>query len=693
MAIFGSSAADEEALRAAALLNDQDQTTVDRSSAYETASEYNSEYNSAYELEDEILADRKTNLHPEHNTQSAVPDNRDSGVSVPSPDLQEKPVEASQTPVPADAPRDAPLDTSREESPDQPQRYQGDDNSFSEDRLNRIASQNDTLSNIERLLSHSQSHDDYIDPKDLDWDGPDDKDNALNWPAWKKWYATFTVAIVCLCASLGSSLYVESVPYLTQEMHASQTLCIAGLTFYLIGLALGPLLTAPLSEMIGRRWIYVCSLPMSMLFTMGVGLSSKIREILVLRFFAGYLASPPMSIAAGTISDVWGNDPADMSIAMALFCVAPFLGPVVGPIVGGFAAEHKGWKWTQWVTLMFCGAILPFIVLCPETYKPAILKARAKKRGIKLIQPKIDAAYFKTVVRVNLIRPVEMLLVEPIVFATSVYTAFVFAVLFGFFEAYPIIFRGVYRMDVGVSGLTFIGVGIGLVGGVVLYILIPHKRFFPLQPDGRRGRRDENGNMIWDAPETRLVVAQFASVFLPIALFWLGWSARPSVHWICPTFAGVPFGFGLIWIFFGVILYYSMSFPPQYVASAVAANNLLRYVMASVFPLFTVQMYQRLGIGWASSLLAFIAVGMVPIPFFFSKYGQKMRQISKYGYAAFFKNLAAKVGPEEAARLMGRPLPKKPETTSPSTDQEKEGEQASSEEDRQEDEKRAANQV
>ena len=54
-------------------------------------------------------------------------------------------------------------------------------------------------------------------------------------------------------------------------------------------------------------------------------------------------------------------------------------------------------------------------------------------------------------------------------------------------------------------------------------------------------------------------------------------------------------------------------------ASAMAANGLARYSMGAVFPLFTFQMYERLGIAWATSLLAFISVAMMPIPWVFFK--------------------------------------------------------------------------
>lgn len=65
-------------------------------------------------------------------------------------------------------------------------------------------------------------------------------------------------------------------------------------------------------------------------------------------------------------------------------------------------------------------------------------------------------------------------------------------------------------------------------------------------------------------------------------------------------------------------------------ASAVAANGFCRYVLGAVFPLFTLQMYERLGIGWATSLLAFISVALMPVPWVLFKYGKKIRARSNY---------------------------------------------------------------
>jgi hypothetical protein len=48
-------------------------------------------------------------------------------------------------------------------------------------------------------------------------------------------------------------------------------------------------------------------------------------------------------------------------------------------------------------------------------------------------------------------------------------------------------------------------------------------------------------------------------------------------------------------------------------ASAMAANDLLRYIFGAVFPLFTVQMYNRLGFQWALSLLGFVTIALLPV--------------------------------------------------------------------------------
>jgi hypothetical protein len=97
--------------------------------------------------------------------------------------------------------------------------------------------------------------------------------------------------------------------------------------------------------------------------------------------------------------------------------------------------------------------------------------------------------------------------------------------------------------------------------------------------------------------------------------------------------AGVPFGFGMVLVFLGIINYLIDAYT-IFSASVLAANAVLRSVFGAVIPLFATQMYDNLGIHWASTIPAFLALICVPFPFLFYKYGPRVRVNCKYAQQA-----------------------------------------------------------
>lgn len=132
------------------------------------------------------------------------------------------------------------------------------------------------------------------------------------------------------------------------------------------------------------------------------------------------------------------------------------------------------------------------------------------------------------------------------------------------------------------------------------------------------------------APEHRLYPALLGTILLPIGLFWFAWTARSDVHWISPILAGIPFAWGNLLIFMGAATYLVDTYGALNGASSLAANGLLRYALGAVFPLFALQMYKKLGIAWATSLLGFVSLALLPIPWILFKYGHRIRAMSKY---------------------------------------------------------------
>jgi hypothetical protein len=121
--------------------------------------------------------------------------------------------------------------------------------------------------------------------------------------------------------------------------------------------------------------------------------------------------------------------------------------------------------------------------------------------------------------------------------------------------------------------------------------------------------------------------------FIPISLFIMGWTAPNHVlpgggNWVGPASSGLPFGFGMVVIYFSANAYLIDAFP-QYVASALAAKTVVRSGAGAAMPLFITAMFHNLGNDWAASLLAFISLAMVPIPFVFFWKGKAIRARSK----------------------------------------------------------------
>ncbi|KIW08854.1 uncharacterized protein PV09_00779 [Verruconis gallopava] len=454
--------------------------------------------------------------------------------------------------------------------------------------------------------------------------GPDDAENPQNWPMWKRVYHTIPPALFGFAITFGSSVYTPAYKEIAERFDVSPTASLLGVTLYVIGLGLGPMIASPLSETFGRHIVYRISLPISALFTLGAGFSSSFGSLLVCRFFAGATGSPVLAVGAGTLADMF--PPRIRARATSSFLMSPFLGPSIGPFLGGFVAQYKTWRWTNWVTLFILVVCYASSLGMQETYKKIILQKRAKRLNIAPPKQALPQGLVgvKFLLTVTLLRPLTMLFTEPIVAFMSLYNAFTFSILFAFFEAFPMVFGGIYGFSVSQVGLAFLAVAIGVIFAVATAIMLDIKVF---QKQFRKAVAEGRAAV---APEHRLYSAMLGSFGITIGLFWFAWTSRRAVHWIVPIIATIPFAWGNTSIFISAALYLVDVYGPLNGASAMAANGLLRYGMSAVFPLFTVQMYKTLTIPWASSLLGFLSLLMLPIPFVLFRFGPKIREKSRY---------------------------------------------------------------
>ena len=120
------------------------------------------------------------------------------------------------------------------------------------------------------------------------------------------------------------------VPEVARHFGVGQTAALVPLTVYVLGLGLGPIVSAPISETYGRRAVYLLFFPPSLLMTLGAGLSQSYASFVICRLLAGVLGSGCLAVGAGTNGDLFVH--LQRATASALFLAAPFLGPALGKL-------------------------------------------------------------------------------------------------------------------------------------------------------------------------------------------------------------------------------------------------------------------------------------------------------------------------------------------------------------------------
>ncbi|KAK5658912.1 hypothetical protein OQA88_1726 [Cercophora sp. LCS_1] len=331
-----------------------------------------------------------------------------------------------------------------------------------------------------------------------------------------------------------------------------------------------------------------------------------------------------MTLVGGTLADLWRNE--ERGVPMAAFSAAPFIGPAIGPLVGGYIST-AGWRWMYWIQLILAGVVWFLITFTvPETYAPTILARRAKKIRKQtgdihyVTEQELDTRPFSERLTVFLIRPFQLLFRELIVFLISVYMSVLYGLLYMFFVAYPIVFEKGKGFSPGTTGLMFIPLAVGVVLSAVCSPLV-NKHYLKMVAK-------YNGK---PPAEVRLIPMMLSCWFIPIGLFIFAWTSYPHLTWVGPCLAGLPVGFGFIFLYNAANNYLVDSYQHQ-AASALAAKTFIRSFWGAGCVLFTEQMYERLGDQWATSLLAFIGLACCGIPFLFWTFGARIRANAKYAY-------------------------------------------------------------
>lgn len=461
------------------------------------------------------------------------------------------------------------------------------------------------------------------------WNGPDDPQDPFNWPLRKKWWATGLGLLASYVCSMNGTIIAVAHQAISEEFHISDAAFPHSYwptTSWGIGAALIPLFLFPVMEDFGVRPVVLGTYFVFVCFLIPVGLAHNFATLIVIRFFSGGCV-PIMSDAVASIaSNVFQGNRA-RSVPICLYVTIYIGSTSIGPVIGSSILQFLSWRWIGYIELIWTAALYPILVFgLPETRGSAILFARAKRlrqEGKKAYTTEeLEHKPLHQMMIKSVQRPLYMLCTEHVVIVAALWAAYSLGIIYLFTQSVEQVYRKPYGWNAVQAGYVQAAIVIGEILGGGLCMSTNHWYY------ASAARNTEAPDT--SIPEARLYPSIIGGFFgVTGRMFVYGWTAYPFIHWIAPTVGLAMVGLGTTAVIVGIADYLVDAYS-KYAASALGAVGLAENISIAFLPLAATAMYTDLGLQWASSLLAFLSLVLVAMPFLVLKWGKEIRSRSPF---------------------------------------------------------------
>ncbi|KAL9083094.1 MAG: hypothetical protein Q9159_005968 [Coniocarpon cinnabarinum] len=472
------------------------------------------------------------------------------------------------------------------------------------------------------------------------------------WSTPQKQSLVWQSVIGTLLTAYAAGTYAPAADQLSARFNVSTVAILVGVTLFTVGFGIAPMILAPFSELQGRRPVFVIAGIIFVLAVMGTAVTQSYAGMMICRLLGGLSSSVFSTMVGGVVADIYPTK--DRNTPMSLFAGGVLFGTGLGPMVGGFIAANVSWRWVFGVHAIVLGAFMIIIVFFFRESRGSVLLSRRAKvlnqwyeaceekgaigvvfeegqetteddgekqagRPVRIrwrCKADEERASLATMIKISMTRPFVLLFTEPTVFFFSLWISFAWAILYLQFSVIPYVFETVYRFPLDKSNAIFASITITSLIMTTLSIY-QEKLTLKYRPEAAK------------SPEARLWFAAIESIFLPIGLFWFGWTSQASIHWIVPTLGLCSATIGIFAIYLATFNYLADSYL-SFASSAIAGQSLCRNLLGGAFPLFAEAFFGNVGIGRASSILGAIGALLSAVPFVLAWFGPRIRARSRF---------------------------------------------------------------
>ncbi|KIJ98779.1 hypothetical protein K443DRAFT_194133 [Laccaria amethystina LaAM-08-1] len=427
------------------------------------------------------------------------------------------------------------------------------------------------------------------------------------------------ISAASLIAGLANNVQNPAVQDMEADLPATSAQFSLSLSIFILIQGLMPLVWSAISEVKGRKPVYLISLALFTLGSIVVALSKSIGVVITFRALQAVGSSAVISIGAATLADIF--EPAERGTKMGVYYMAPPLGTAIGPIFGGVLTAGFNWRAIFWFLSIVSGnSFLVFFLFFQDTFrrersltyqnamrqrmrisstgekkKTTIQEKSFKKESDVQAVPEIFPIAKLSLMDVNPFKPILLVVSRVNNFVILMASSLTYA--FGFLVAYTSARSLSMRYHYGPMkiGLVTLAYGLGCLAGSVL--------------GGRWSDRSlsllkaANGGK--SSPEMRLKSTYLGVLFLPPSILALGWLYQKKVHVSAICVFLFACGFFSIWTYTSTIAYIVDANNGRS-STAVATNSAFRGVMAFITTEVAVPLQDGVGDGWMYTIWALL---------------------------------------------------------------------------------------
>ncbi|KAG1873278.1 MFS general substrate transporter [Suillus tomentosus] len=507
-----------------------------------------------------------------------------------------------------------------------------------------IESQSTTLSSTEvqsvefretNIQTHVSSSTLANEPTKLDIEHAVVEDDPRMWSNAKKNVVLFIISGASMIAGLCANIQNPANAQIEQQLHTNGENISLSLSLFILVQGNFPVMWSAISEIKGRKMVYLFSIALFTLGSVIVAISRTIGLLIGMRILQGAGSSAVIAIGAATLADIY--EPHQRGKMMGVFYSAPLLGPSLGPIIGGALTQGLGWRAIFWFLVIWGGIIFSaFLFLFKDTFRKErsvtyqnVLKRRLREqqsseakddsrnisekelrvngenqtnsKDIEAQPAVIPALAIRevklSIADVNPFPPYLSILSRKNNFVILIPSGLIFAFSFSIAYTCARTLSMYYNYDALKTGLVLLAYGIGSVTGSILGGRWSDRTLARLKA--------ANGGISF--PEMRLESTKVAMVWLPLSVIGYGWVCQERVNVAAICVMLFLAGFLSIWIYTSTLAYIVDANTGRS-STAVATNSSFRGLSAFVAAEIAVPLQDSIGDGGLYTLWAGLLV-------------------------------------------------------------------------------------